>query len=291
VIRDSIVAPALSMVPAGVLDIMFKYPAYLGQRGKRKALDYLRLLEPSQIEQAYCHLISLFDGRDTQDLYSPDFRDQLEHASGPSGGQRSNGASSREPYLNRLIGLQFRHWLPDNMLLRQDKTGMANAIEGRVPFLDHELVEFGMRLPPHLKLRRLAGKYILRRYAAKLLPREVAQRKKMPFYVPIENYFQQSGFRDLMDDLLNETAVKRRGLFRPQAVENLRRLMHQREFLLVKQVFSLMVLELWFRLFYDRMGSVSMPACSPVSWCGQNGSTPHPKDAGCVTVIKPGTAT
>ena len=57
---------------------------------------------------------------------------------------------------DQLLRLQFGHWLQDNMLLRNDKMSMAHAIEGRVPFLDHELVEFAFRLPRKLRLRRMA---------------------------------------------------------------------------------------------------------------------------------------
>jgi asparagine synthase (glutamine-hydrolysing) len=256
-IRNWVVTPMLSLSPAAAMNMAFQYPAYLGDRGKQKALDYLNLLEPARIEQAYHHLISLFDARDTENLYSLEFQKQLLESHNPNNnGQEFSSPATVGPYLNRLITLQFAHWLPDNMLLRQDKTGMANGIEGRVPYLDHELVEFAFRLPPRLKLRRLTGKYILRRYAANLLPLEVARRRKMPFYVPVEDYFQQPIFRDLMEDLLNEESVRRRGIFRPEAVSRLRNFMHRREFMLVKQVFSLMVLELWFRIFVDRTWAV-----------------------------------
>ena len=248
VMRDCLLSPALSAMPASALNVAFKYPADLGRRGKRKALDYLSMLEPTRMGDAYRHLISLFDPRDTIDLYTPAFREQLA-TDEPSD---ANGDASSGPYLDRLLRLQFSHWLPDNMLLRQDRTSMAHAIEGRVPFLDHELVEFAARLPTRMKLRRLTGKYILRRHAGKLLPREVARRKKMPFYVPVENYVRQPVFQEMLDDLLSEESVQRRGLFRPEAVRLLRDRASRQEFLLVKQLFSLMVLELWFRIFHDR---------------------------------------
>jgi len=251
-IRNRVVSPLLSVSPAALMNVAFQYPAYLGNRGKQKALDYLGLLEPSEIDRAYRHLISLFDIRDTEDLYSDDFRNRLGRWQSAGTGNGSPYVTTTGPYLNRLLLLQFEHWLPDNMLLRQDKTGMANSIEGRVPYLDHELVEFAMRLPPGLKLRHLTGKYILRRFARDLLPPEVTQRKKMPFYVPVENYFQQPGFQELMQELLSEASVRSRGLFRPAAVAQLRDSMQRREFMRVKQVFSLMVLELWFRIFVDR---------------------------------------
>ena len=73
----------------------------------------------------------------------------------------------------------------------------------------------------------------------------------MPFYVPIENYFKQDDFQAMMADLLSEKSVRNRGIFQPEAVAKLRNSMQNREFLFVKQVFSLMVLELWFRTFVD----------------------------------------
>lgn len=245
-VRDWLVSPLLAATPTSALNVAFQYPAYLGKRGKRKALDYLGLLEPDRLEDAYRHLISLFDARDTRDLYTSEFGAEL------AAGSTARRSSVDGAYLNRLIRLQFDHWLPDNMLFRQDKTGMAHSIEGRVPFLDHKLVEFAMRLPPRLKIKGLTGKYILRQYAQKLLPPEVTGRKKMPFYVPIENYFQEPSFRELMDELLGEKSIRERGLFRPDAVMRIRRSMERREFLYIKQAFSLMVLELWFRMFVDR---------------------------------------
>ena len=81
---------------------------------------------------------------------------------------------------------------------------------------------------------------------------EVAKRKKMPFYVPVENYFQQPIFQEMMKELLSEDSVRQRGIFRPETVAQMRNQMEQQEFMLVKQVFSLMVLELWFRIFVDQ---------------------------------------
>jgi asparagine synthase (glutamine-hydrolysing) len=251
-IRNRMIAPLLSICPPTAINIAFQYPAYLGNRGKQKVLDYLHLLEPVQLERAYRHLISLFDSRDTDELYSSDFKQKFKDDAFPDIPSSTQFLPLHDSYLNRLLHLQFDHWLPDNMLLRQDKTGMANGIEGRVPYLDHELVEFAFRLPPHFKIRRLVGKYILRKFAGNFLPKEVSQRKKMPFYVPIENHFQHPHFKDLMEELLSEDSVRRRGLFQFAAVQRLKAAMKRREFMLVKQVFSLMVLELWFRIFVDR---------------------------------------
>jgi asparagine synthase (glutamine-hydrolysing) len=160
------------------------------------------------------------------------------------------------PLLNRILALQFSHWLPEDILMKQDKMSMASAIEARVPFLDHELVEFVLKLPPTLKIRRGTSKYILRRYAERLLPRTAALRRKMPFYVPVENYLRDPAFQAMLADALSDRSVRARGILRPDAVARLRDSLHRREFVFVKQAFSLMVLELWFRMAVDRRGAV-----------------------------------
>jgi asparagine synthase (glutamine-hydrolysing) len=249
-VRDGALLPIAEHVPASLLNVAFRYPAYLGERGKQKALDYLRLIGSDTVEAGYRHLISLFDDRDTEGLWSGDFADALARTP-REWTPRSEGSG---PAFNEMLGLQFDHWLPDNMLLRQDKMSMASAIEGRVPFLDHELIEHSFTLPRNLRLRGLTGKYVLRRMLDRVLTPAHGRRRKMPFYVPIENFFEHPDFAELMEDTLGEAAVRRRGLFRPEAIASLRASIERREFMLVKQVFSLMTLELWFRIFVDRDG-------------------------------------
>jgi len=246
-LRDWVVRPLMNLMPPSALNLAFKYPAYLGKRGKQKALDYLDVIGTGTQDEQYRHLISLFDHRDTAEIYTDDFRDQLSATPRPWTPPSDTQGST----FDQMLRLQFGHWLPDNMLMRNDKMSMASAIEGRVPFLDHEVVEFAFRVPRSLRLKGLTGKYLLRQLAEKTLPQDTAQRKKMPFYVPIEKYFQDPKFVELMNELLSEDSVRRRGIFRPRAVSQLRDAMKAKEFLFVKQVFSLMVLELWFRRFQD----------------------------------------
>jgi asparagine synthase (glutamine-hydrolysing) len=248
-VREWLVAPAVRATPTAALNLLFQYPAALGDRGKQKVLDYLPLVGPSSLPEAYRHLISLFDDRDTTSLYSDDFKASLA-AHRPAGPASSSGS-----YLDRILGLQYDSWLPDDILTKQDKMSMAHGIEARVPFLDHELVEFTLTLPPSLKIRRGASKYILRRYASRLLPSTTARRRKMPFYVPAERYLAEPAFRDMVADTLSERAVRARGLFRPAAVAALVSKLESGEFMFVKQAISLMMLELWFRMAVDRRGA------------------------------------
>ncbi len=254
-LRRGLLEPALAATPASVINLAFQYPAALGSRGKQKVVDYLSLIGPESLPDAYRHLISLFDERDTADLYSADFRAELEgHTAHP---ESWTSQDTRAPFLNRVLDLQFEHWLSDDILTKQDKMSMASSIEGRVPFLDHELVEYGLRLPPRVKLRGGVGKWIVRRYAERLLPPEVTRAKKQPFYNPIERYPDEPAFRELLDDTLSERRVRERGLFRPEAIAKLRDSVAGGDFVYAKQVFSLMTLELWFQAFVDRRGEAA----------------------------------
>jgi asparagine synthase (glutamine-hydrolysing) len=153
--------------------------------------------------------------------------------------------------LNRLLYVDLKTFLPCLNLETTDKTSMAATLEVRVPLLNHELVELCARMPTHLKLRGLKRKYILKRAAEKLLPRDVVWRKKAGFGAPIRSWLR-GPLRPLVEDLLSEETVRRRGLFRPQEVQRViaANLSGREDYNL--QVFQLMTLELFNRIFIDK---------------------------------------
>ena len=152
--------------------------------------------------------------------------------------------------LNRLLYVDLKTFLPCLNLAYTDKTSMAANLEVRVPFLNYELMELGARMPSHLKLRGLKRKYILKRAAEKLLPKEIVWRKKAGFGAPIRSWLRDP-LRPMVDDLLSEETIRRRGLFRPDEVQRIidANLSGREDYNL--QVFQLLVLELWQRQFMD----------------------------------------
>ncbi len=246
--RD-LLAGAASLIPASVMNMAFHYPASLGKRGKLKVVDFVRLIGREQFPAAYRHLISLFDERDVASFYSGEF---LAAIAERQRDQEEKLLSIDAPELHQILHLQYDHWLPDDILMKQDKMTMAGGLEGRVPFLDHELVEYLAQVPPRLKIQGGQLKLLLRRYATRLLPVETTRRPKMPFYFPMEKYFSDPKFQDVMQDCLSEKTVRERGLFRAESVSSLRCSLGEGEFVHAKQAFSLVALELWFRNFVDR---------------------------------------
>lgn len=148
----------------------------------------------------------------------------------------SAGSSSPREAIAPLLPPAFNEWgtlaraqfleaaifLPQYLLCSQgDRVAMANAVEGRFPFLDYRLVEFCNRLPRSVKLRGLHDKYLLRRLARRWLPPEIWARRKRPYRAPIHRSFFHAHTPDYVRDLLSPAALKRSGLFKPAPVVQL----------------------------------------------------------------------
>ena len=249
-LQNWLIEPVVRQLPTGLLNLFFDYPAALGQRGRQKVLDYLALIKRRQPLEEYTSLISLFDDRDKLPLYSEKFLPALN--AWPNDNGLIPQLDGEAAYLDEILALQYAHWLSDDILMKQDKMSMANSIEGRVPFMDHVLVEFLLQAPPHLKLQLASNKVLLRKYLKGILPGSASRRPKKPFYIPLDQYFSSGPLGEIMETCLSESSVRRRGYFRWSQVRALRDSVDKGEFMYGKQILALVMLELWHRIFIDR---------------------------------------
>ncbi len=150
--------------------------------------------------------------------------------------------------LDRMCRADLQTYLVE-LLMKQDQMSMAASIESRVPFLDHELVEHVVGLPPQHKLRGWQTKAVLREALHDLVPREILTRRKMGFPTPIGNWLRTS-FAHVADDLLLSDRFRDRGYFAPAAVERLVR-EHRAGANHGDRLWLLITLELWQRIFVD----------------------------------------
>jgi len=112
--------------------------------------------------------------------------------------------------LDQLVYQDLRLRLPELLLMRVDKLTMANAIEARVPFLDHELVELAMAIPRGEKIRDGVGKHVLKRAVSHLLPEELVWRPKQGFGTPVSDWFR-GPLGDQLDRALTESSINELG--------------------------------------------------------------------------------
>jgi asparagine synthase (glutamine-hydrolysing) len=244
-LSKAVAIPLMKATPLSLLNRISMYPASLGQKGKQRTIDYLEKYPSRSLADNYVALRTLWDREDRRAVYADDW---LPPA---NGAWIHQSRDSSGPVLDRLLKLQFDDWLQDFALMRQDKTSMAHSLELRLPFLDHRLIEFAFTLPGRQKIRGLRDKFVERQVARKFLPRENVVRSKNPFYLPVEYFYGHTGMNDLIALTLDEERIKRRGYFNPIGVKWLRDQLETREFIYVKQIMSLVILELWHMIFVD----------------------------------------
>lgn len=183
-------------------------------------------------------------------LYTDEMRGATRSLDAYSAHRRYFSRVKNAAPLNQLLYVDLKTFLPCLNLMTTDKTSMAANLEVRVPFLNQEMLELTARMPTRLKLRGLKRKYILKRAAENLLPREVVWRKKAGFGAPIRSWLR-GPLQPMVNDLLSAETIKRRGLFRPEEVKRVieANLSGREDYNL--QVFQLLTLELWQQAFID----------------------------------------
>jgi asparagine synthase (glutamine-hydrolysing) len=167
--------------------------------------------------------------------------------------------------LNRALFADLRLYLPGDLLTLSDRTSMAHSLEVRVPFLDHELLEFAARIPPEHKLRGMERKAVLKRAVADLLPPSFLGRRKMGFSAPLAVWFREE-LRSFVEDTLSPDALRRAGVFRPEAVREILDDHFRRRANYDNQIWGLLCFMIWHRQYLE-----SAPGL-PVSGWGASAS-------------------
>jgi asparagine synthase (glutamine-hydrolysing) len=219
-------------------------------RGPRRNLRKLvRGLDADPFERHLTYT-SYYQPHELAELLAPDLRAELR-GHDPFRRHRAYYERTRgQHWLNRLLYVDQKTYLPCLNLTYTDKMSMAASTEVRVPLLDDEVIALAGRIPPNLKLRRFTRKYVLKRSVEPLLPSEIVHRPKAGFGAPVRAW-TTGALRPLLDDLLSPTRVAARGLFEPAAVQRLLDDNRAGRSDNALRIWALLTLELWQQIFVD----------------------------------------
>ena len=110
-------------------------------------------------------------------------------------------------------------YLPDDILCKVDRAAMASSLETRAPFLDHKLIEYVWKIPHSLKYRNGQGKWILKQILNQYVPKNLTDRPKMGFAIPLDSWLR-GPLRDWAENLLNEKKLQQDGYFNSKLIRN-----------------------------------------------------------------------
>jgi asparagine synthase (glutamine-hydrolysing) len=161
------------------------------------------------------------------------------------------GSAATSP-MGRVADLDWQTYMIDDINVKVDIAAMTHALEVRCPFLDTSVVEFASRLPEQM-LMRWRGKWLLRRAVKDIVPAQILHRTKRGFALPLERWMKRD-LRTLVKDTLLDKRARERGLFDPKVVTELVDSLDGFQ-PMVDRLWTLLVLELWFREFIDAPAS------------------------------------
>jgi len=209
-IRQGLIAPVVNALPVShkKLSLEFRLKRFLGG-------------QDLTAEQAHIWWRLVLSEARKIELYSPAVRERLAAAEPPG---RFFADVFAEPgprdTLSRLMRIDSRVFLPDDLMIKNDRMSMAHSLEARVPFTDPELTEFMSTVPSRLKLPGLKKKNVMRQALSGVLPREILDKKKVGLEMPYSRWLRTE-LKDLVDTYLGRERMTASGLFEPRAIERL----------------------------------------------------------------------
>jgi asparagine synthase (glutamine-hydrolysing) len=205
-------------------------------------------------EERFIRNCTYLDGEQKVSLYTLEVQNQLRSCD-PADRHHSAFDTVRDAdFLNQMLYLDTKIFMVSLNLNYNDKMSMASSVEVRVPFLDRELAEFAAwNIPPDMKLKGFfhpTMKHIFRKAMRDVLPTEVLRQPKAGFAAPVD-YWLANDLREMVDDLLSETNIRNRGLFRPEAVRQFVDEHRSGAQDWSMQIWQFLTLENWMKIFLD----------------------------------------
>ncbi len=197
-----------------------------------------------ELDKNFLFFVADFDDQDKNEILSEEFSHWLEGKEQISQFVRSYLNKQKADTISKVLYLDVKMSLPDDMLMKLDKMTMAHSIESRTPLLDHFLAEFCATIPNRLKLNANTGKLILRKTLAGKVPEVILKKPKTGFSIPKVAWLEE--IKELIPQILSEESIRKRGYFNNKIINVINKPSENSQ-----RIWSLLMLEIWHRIFID----------------------------------------
>ena len=253
--KAALLSLKFKVLPLGIQRLISSFvqrlPVKIGSRGIRFTRWAKRFLEFASMpfESSYMRSYSYYSREELVELMKDDYTKEInaiytDHSD-------IFNSKYKGDLVNQMCHTDLHLFLLGLNLTYSDRASMAASVEVRVPFVDKKVVEYAMTIPGDFKIKKGTTKYILKKVAEKFLPREIIYRPKAPFGAPIRSWISDE-LRPLVDDLLGEEPVKRRGIFNYSMIKRIidedRAGLRDNAY----RIYQLLTIELWFQEFVDK---------------------------------------
>ncbi len=237
--------------------ILFRCPAIVRKTvarlmdtiGVHRASKFLPL---HNIEHKYSQLTHMLRERNWKGFYERivhTFKDfEIRHLLGHQGSvnEPAFALGAKEHPMQGMMLWDYHRYLPDDILTKVDRATMSVSIEGREPLLDHRIAEFMAQVPFEYKYRNGISKYLLRKVLERYIPKELIDRPKMGFGIPIFEWFQHD-FKKLFDDYMNEEQLNKHLFLNTHLVQSWLAKYHAGEPININKLWLILVFQIWYR--------------------------------------------
>jgi len=149
-----------------------------------------------------------------------------------------------QSWLDNILAIDYKTYQSDDILTKVDRATMSFSLEGREPLLDYNIIDFVARLEPELKIKNSNKKYLFKKITHKYLPKEIMDRPKMGFGVPIFDWFKDE-LKDYLMIYLDEQRIKKAGIFKPDIVVDIRDQYFKGKEININKLWYLLIFEMW----------------------------------------------
>lgn len=254
----------IGLIPNIILDKVFKYSSAIGNRGMDRLSSFCKNIQNTGA--SYIDIASVMNHSEKGQLYGPGLRNRLKEeniAETINKEYFNSKIDDSNELFNRLSYFELKTRLPNDLLAKADSMTMAHSLEARVPFLDHNLVEFAFSIPSNFKLRRMREKYILRQAAQRYLPRKIIKRRKDHFFVPIHLWLQND-LKAIADQILTRDNIEKTGYLNSEYILGAYKNYKEGALFYARQIWNVLFFLIWFKLYIETDKYLSM-ATDPVT--------------------------